>query len=85
MMNAKIAEAALTYYDLPPAQLTFLGQSQNTKFRVETSSGDRFLLRLHLGIEAASDRSHDAWREPSAILTFPTIFLKGKSGVDIAA
>jgi len=66
-MNAEIAQAALMHYDLPNAQLTFLGQSQNTTFKVKTPTGDKFLLRLHVGIEAAGDGSHDGWREPSAI------------------
>jgi Ser/Thr protein kinase RdoA (MazF antagonist) len=66
-MNAEIAQAALTYYNVPNAQLTFLGQSQNTTFRVETPTGDKFLLRLHVGIEAAGDGSHDVWRERPVI------------------
>lgn len=65
-MNAEIAQSALSYYDLLNAQLTFLGQSQNTTFRIEMSTGDRFLLRLHVGLEAASNSSQD-WREPSVI------------------
>lgn len=66
-MNAEIAQAALSYYDVPNAQLTFLGQSQNTTFRVETPTGDKFLLRLHVGIEAADDSEHVLWREPPVI------------------
>jgi Ser/Thr protein kinase RdoA (MazF antagonist) len=66
-MNAEIAQAALIYYGLPNAQLTFLGQSQNTTFRVEMPTGDKFLLRLHVGIEAADDGSHKIWREPPVI------------------
>ncbi|HAZ47160.1 MAG TPA: hypothetical protein DDW76_32110 [Cyanobacteria bacterium UBA11369] len=66
-MNAEIAQAVLTFYDLPNAQLTFLGQSQNTTFRVETPTGDKFLLRLHVGIEIARDGFDDIWRKPSAI------------------
>jgi Ser/Thr protein kinase RdoA (MazF antagonist) len=66
-MNAEITHAALTYYDLPNAQLTFLGRSQNTTFRVDTPTGDRFLLRLHVGIEATDGGSHDLWREASVI------------------
>jgi len=66
-MNVEIAQAVLTYYDLPNAQLTFLGQSQNATFRVETPTGDKFLLRLHVGIEIASDGSDDIWRKPSVI------------------
>lgn len=66
-MNAEIAQAVLTDYDLPNAQLTFLGQSQNTTFRVETLRGDRFLLRLHAGIQTASDSLQNVWREPLVI------------------
>lgn len=66
-MNAEMAQAVLTYYDMPNAQVTFLGQSQNTTFRVETSKGDRFLLRLHLGIEVAGDGLYNVWREPPII------------------
>lgn len=68
-MNEEIAQDALTYYDLPSAHLTFLGQSQNTTFRVETEipSGDKFLLRLHTSIESPGDDSQDIWREPSVI------------------
>lgn len=66
-MNAEIAQAVLTYYNVPNAQLTFLGQSQNTTFRVETPTGDKFLLRLHFGIEAVGDASYDVWREPPVI------------------
>lgn len=66
-MNAEIAQAILTYYDILNAQLTFLGQSQNTTFRVETLIGEKFLLRFHVGIEAAGDGSHDVWRKPPVI------------------
>jgi Ser/Thr protein kinase RdoA (MazF antagonist) len=66
-MNVEIARAALMYYDVPNARLTFLGQSQNTTFQVETPIGERFLLRLHVGIDSASDGSHDVWRKPSVI------------------
>ncbi|MBE9170916.1 hypothetical protein IQ238_26525 [Pleurocapsales cyanobacterium LEGE 06147] len=66
-MNAEIAQAVLRYYDIPNAQLTFLGQSQNITFRVEILTGDKFLLRLHVGIEAAGDSYHDIWREPLVI------------------
>jgi Ser/Thr protein kinase RdoA (MazF antagonist) len=66
-MNTDIAQVVLTNYDIPGAQLTFIGQSQNTTFRVETSTGDRFLLRLHSGIETTGDRSTDVWREARVI------------------
>ncbi|GAB4379597.1 MAG: phosphotransferase [Elainellaceae cyanobacterium] len=66
-MNTDIAHVVLTSYDIPDAQLTFIGQSQNTTFRVEASTGDRFLLRLHTGIETTGGRSTNIWREPQVI------------------
>jgi Ser/Thr protein kinase RdoA (MazF antagonist) len=63
-MNTDIAQVVLTNYNIFDAQLTFIGKSQNTTFRVETSTGDRFLLRLHSGIETTSDDSTDIWRDP---------------------
>jgi len=66
-MNTDIAQVALTNYDILDAQLTFIGQSQNTTFRVDAPTGDRFLLRLHTGIETAGDRSTDLGREPQVI------------------
>jgi Ser/Thr protein kinase RdoA (MazF antagonist) len=67
VIDEAIAQAALTHYDLPNVQLTFLRQSQNTTFRVETPTKDKFLLRLHTGIEAAGEDSQETWRAPSAI------------------
>jgi Ser/Thr protein kinase RdoA (MazF antagonist) len=67
IMNAEIAQAVLAYYDLSDAQVTFIGRSQNTTFQVESPKGDKFLLRLHIGIETTSDRLHDFWQEASAI------------------
>lgn len=67
VIDEAIAQAALTQYDLPSVQLTFLGQSQNTTFRVETATEDKFLLRLHAGIEAAGEGWQEVWRAPSAI------------------
>lgn len=66
-MNVEIAQAILIDYDLPNAQVTFLGRSQNTTFRVEMSTGEKFLLRLHVGIESAGDSSQKDWREPTVI------------------
>lgn len=70
VIDEEIAQAVLTHYDLPNVQLTFLGQSQNTTFRVETPTEDKVLLRLHAGIEAASKGSQEVWREPSAIIGY---------------
>ncbi|MBD2256063.1 phosphotransferase [Pseudanabaena sp. FACHB-2040] len=66
-MNAEIARTALTHYGLPDAQVTFLGRSQNTTFRVEIPTGDKFLLRFHSGIEVAGDSLRSFWREPHVI------------------
>jgi Ser/Thr protein kinase RdoA (MazF antagonist) len=62
-INTEIARSVLTYYNLPNVQVTFLGRSQNTTFRVETASGEKFLLRLHTGIDLRVDSSDDVWRE----------------------
>ncbi len=62
-MNTKIAQDALSHYDLPNAQVVFIGQSQNTTFRVETLTGNKFLLRIHAGIGANKDGSQDVWQE----------------------
>lgn len=63
-----MAYSALKHYDLPSdAQINFLGQSQNTTFRVETLKGDKFLLRVHVGMGATDDGSLDVWQEMSAI------------------
>lgn len=62
-MNTKIAQDALSHYDLPDAQVIFIGQSQNTTFRVETPTGNKFLLRIHAGIGANKDDSQDVWQE----------------------
>ena len=62
-MNTKIAQDALSHYDLPDAQVIFIGQSQNTTFRVETPTGNKFLLRTHAGIGANKDDSQDVWQE----------------------
>jgi Ser/Thr protein kinase RdoA (MazF antagonist) len=67
MTDTKIAQTALTHYNLLNPQLTFLGKSQNTTYRVDVSTGDRFLLRLHRGIAAAGDCFQTLWQEPSII------------------
>lgn len=64
-MNSETAKAILTHYDLPDARSTFLGRSENATFRVETSTGETFLLRLHIGIDVADYQP--GWREPSVI------------------
>ncbi len=64
-MQTDLAEAALIQYNLVGAQLTFLGQSQNTTFRVDASTGEQFLLRLHAGIDSSGGNAQI--EEPVAI------------------
>jgi len=67
-MNHDIAEEALTHYDIiGDTQLHFIGQSQNTTFRVETSKNEKFLLRLHTGIDANDSSPSDVWQEKPVI------------------
>lgn len=65
-MNLKIANAALSYYDLLNPQPTFLGQSENTTFKIETFLDKTFLLRIHHCIGSA-DAATDIWRTPAII------------------
>lgn len=67
IIDEEIAQAVLTHYDLSNVQLTFLQRSQNTTFRVETPTKNKFLLRFHAGIEVANEGLQESWREPSAI------------------
>ncbi|MCG6138792.1 MAG: phosphotransferase [Nostoc sp. LLA-1] len=67
IIDEELAQTALTHYDLSNVQLTFLQRSQNTTFRVETPTKDKFLLRFHAGIETAGEGLQEAWKEPSAI------------------
>lgn len=66
-MKSEIAEDALAHYDVVDAQIHFIGQSQNTTFRVETSKGEEFLLRLHAGISADANDLFDIWQESPTI------------------
>jgi len=43
----QLGQAALAYYDLPPAQLTPLAHQEAMIFRVDTAAGDRFTLRIY--------------------------------------
>jgi Ser/Thr protein kinase RdoA (MazF antagonist) len=43
----QLAEVALTAYDLPSARLTLLAHLFNTTFRVDTATGQRYVLRIH--------------------------------------
>lgn len=57
----------MAHYELSNAQLTFIGQSQNTTFRAQTSADDKFLLRIHSGIEANSDNIDNVWQHRPVI------------------
>ncbi|MCR6490334.1 phosphotransferase [Amycolatopsis sp. OK19-0408] len=59
----RLAEAALTDYDVPVARLTPLGHGHNTTFRVDGADGHRYVLRVQRpdGPSAAQVRSEMAW------------------------
>jgi Ser/Thr protein kinase RdoA (MazF antagonist) len=42
-----LAEAALSVYPVQPTGLVLLGRAENVTFRVDTRTGDRFVLRIH--------------------------------------
>jgi Ser/Thr protein kinase RdoA (MazF antagonist) len=64
-----LAEAALVAYGLRPERLVTLAHLENTTFRVEMSSGDRYVLRIHRASgspvhpprSAAEVRSETTW------------------------
>jgi Ser/Thr protein kinase RdoA (MazF antagonist) len=43
----RVANAALTSYDVGPARLSLIAHLENTTFRVDAAGGRRFLLRIH--------------------------------------
>jgi Ser/Thr protein kinase RdoA (MazF antagonist) len=43
----RLAAAALSAYPVEPSALVLLGSSENVTFRVDTATGDRFVLRIH--------------------------------------
>ncbi|HYP40466.1 MAG TPA: phosphotransferase [Chloroflexia bacterium] len=43
----RLAEVALAAYDLPPVSMTLLAHLFNTTFRVDTATGQRYVLRIH--------------------------------------
>ncbi|HVG00530.1 MAG TPA: hypothetical protein VND68_11880 [Chloroflexia bacterium] len=43
----ELAEVALAAYDLPRTRLTLLAHLFNTTFRVDTATGQRYVLRIH--------------------------------------
>lgn len=59
----RLAEAALTAYDVPVARLSPLGRGHNTTFRVDGADGHRYVLRVQRpdGPSAAQVRSEMAW------------------------
>jgi Ser/Thr protein kinase RdoA (MazF antagonist) len=59
----RLAESALTAYDVPVARLTPLGRGVNTTFRVDGADGHRYVLRVQRadGPGAAQVRAEMAW------------------------
>jgi Ser/Thr protein kinase RdoA (MazF antagonist) len=59
----RLAEAALTAYDVPVARLTPLAPGLNTTFRVDATDGHRYVLRVQRpdGPGAAQVRAEAAW------------------------
>jgi Ser/Thr protein kinase RdoA (MazF antagonist) len=59
----RLAEAALSAYDVPVARLTPLGRGLNTTFRVDGADGHRYVLRVQRpdGPSVAQVRSEMAW------------------------
>ncbi|SFW68864.1 phosphotransferase enzyme family protein [Amycolatopsis australiensis] len=59
----RLAEAALTAYDVPVARLTPLGRGHNTTFRVDGADGHRYVLRVQRpdGPSTAQVRSEMRW------------------------
>lgn len=43
----QLAVVALADYDLPPVRLTLIAHRFNTTFRVDTATGQRYVLRIH--------------------------------------
>lgn len=43
----RLAEAAVAEYDLPPVRLTLMAHLFNTTFRVDTSTGESYVLHIH--------------------------------------
>lgn len=66
-MQEKTASEILNRYMLSHAQVTFIGRSQNTTYRVDTATQGKFLLRIHHGIDTDDDLSQGFWQEPSMI------------------
>ncbi|MBE1501492.1 Ser/Thr protein kinase RdoA (MazF antagonist) [Amycolatopsis lexingtonensis] len=74
----RLAEAALTAYDVPVARLTPLAHGVNTAFRVDGADGHRYVLRVQRpdGPGPARVRSEMAWlsalrRETDLVVPLP--------------
>ncbi|NBH03721.1 phosphotransferase [Amycolatopsis sp. SID8362] len=74
----RLAEAALTGYDVPVARLTPLAHGLNTAFRVDGADGHRYVLRVQRpdGPGPARVRSEMAWlsalrRETDLVVPLP--------------
>jgi Ser/Thr protein kinase RdoA (MazF antagonist) len=87
----RLAEAALTAYDVPVARLTPLGHGLNTTFRVDGADGHRYLLRVQRpdGPAAAQVRSELAWlaalrRETDLVVPLP-VPTRGRDLVTVVA
>ncbi|MEQ0561977.1 phosphotransferase [Amycolatopsis sp. NEAU-NG30] len=59
----RLAEAALTAYDVPVARLTPLAHGQNTAFRIDGADGHRYVLRVQRpdGPGTAQVRAEMTW------------------------
>jgi Ser/Thr protein kinase RdoA (MazF antagonist) len=87
----RLAEAALTAYDVPVARLTPLGHGLNTTFRVDGADGRRYVLRVQRpdGPGAAQVRSELAWlaalrRETDLVVPLP-VPTRGRDLVTVVA
>jgi Ser/Thr protein kinase RdoA (MazF antagonist) len=87
----RLAEAALTSYDVPVARLTPVGRGLNTTFRVDGADGGRYVLRVQRpdGPTVAQVRSEMAWlaalcRETDLVVPQP-VPTRGRDLVTVVA
>jgi len=87
----RLAEAALTAYEVPVARLTPLGHGLNTTFRVDGADGHRYVLRVQRpdGPGVARVRSEMAWlaalrRETDLVVPLP-VPTRGRDLVTVVA
>jgi Ser/Thr protein kinase RdoA (MazF antagonist) len=59
----RLALAALAAYDIPEPRLTALMHGDNTTFRVDLATGERYVLRIHRSAGKTPEvvRSELAW------------------------